>query len=118
MQDSVTNMINDVVFVRDTATAFQVALEMLRHNRHQIPVVDSEQNLIGIISVDDLYSAENDGIKSLIKEPELVIPDDVSTYEAVSRMKAANAICGLVTSGSKLAGMFTWRDLLSEFTHR
>ena len=118
MKDSVTNMIRSNASVKDTATVAEAALEMLKHHAHELPVVDRENRILGIVSADDLYSSHASHISDLIKEPALIVPDDLSTYEAVSRMKEANSLYALVTDGSKFVGMVTWQDVLSEFTHR
>jgi CBS domain-containing protein len=117
MQETVVDVMSPCkAFVRTDASVTEVALAMLNEHVRELPVVDRDGNLAGVVSADDLFSTPEQTIESVVKPARLVLPKNASSHEALRMMHKTGAQYAVVVDGQKLAGLIRWQDVLMDFS--
>lgn len=104
------------VFVRADCTVASAALKMLDEHVRELPVVDADCNLVGVVRVEDLFSITEPTIESAVRPARLVLPKDVSSLEAVRMMHKTGSQYAVVVEGTRLVGSIRWEDVLEKFS--
>ncbi|MFC0047828.1 CBS domain-containing protein [Rheinheimera tilapiae] len=99
------------------------------HYQH-VPVVDSMQRVVGIVSVKDFYKAmspvvdsasehtaelfaQGRKVRSIMTSPVVCIGPDTSVIQAATLLIERNISCLLVTNQQhKLLGIVSWKDIM------
>jgi len=83
---------------------------------HHLPVVDSEDNLVGIVAEKDLLRARNEDLLSDIMTRDVVTVTEYTALEEAARIMADHKISSLpVMRNGKLVGIVTETDLFRVF---
>ena len=83
---------------------------------HHLPVVDSQDNLVGIVAEKDLLRARNDDLLSDIMTRDVVTVTEYTALEEAARIMADHKISSLpVMRSGKLVGIVTETDLFQVF---
>jgi acetoin utilization protein AcuB len=83
---------------------------------HHLPVVDSEENLVGIVAEKDLLRARNDDLLRDIMTRDVVTVTEYTALEEAARIMADHKISSLpVMRNGKLVGIVTETDLFRVF---
>jgi len=86
-----------------------------RNLRH-LPVLDDEENLVGIVSEKDLLRAESQSPIEEVMSRDVVTITEYTALEEAARIMADHKISGLpVMRGGKLVGIITETDLFKIF---
>jgi CBS domain-containing protein len=113
MNESVSDMMRPCgPTVRNSSSLAEAALAMLSQHVREVPVVDKDDNLIGVVFAEDLFATHKDTIESIVKPARLVIPADASPIEAVRIMQKVGCEHAVVVVGDRVVGMFVWQDAL------
>ncbi len=106
---------------------FAVAHALMRgHGVRHLPVLDDERRLIGVLSHDDLYTAEAtdaaraavDFIAAALSAPPCAVaPGDLVT-DVAREMSARGLDCAVVVDRGQVVGLFTASDSLALLTDR
>jgi len=93
------------------------ALETIQERQvHHLPVVDSEDNLVGIVAEKDLLRARNDDLLQDIMTRDVVTVTEYTALEEAARIMADHKISSLpVMRNGKLVGIVTETDLFRVF---
>ena len=112
-------MVKAVFFTRESTAAKDILHALLSANITGMPVTDSEDNIVGVVTEHDLLEALRDGkdlcdiavCELMTKE---VITADVSTTvsEIANIMMEENIHCLPVTKAGKLVGVVARQDIL------
>ncbi len=124
-----------VVTTADASLASLRSVFTEAHFQH-VPVVDSMQRVIGIVSVKDFYKAlspvadsasaqtaqlfeNNRKVRSIMTSPVVCISPDTTVIAAATLLVERNISCLLVTSPQqKLLGIVSWKDILRLIVQR
>ena len=95
----------------------QQALEIIEgRNLRHLPVLDDEENLVGIVSEKDLLRAESQSPIEEVMSRDVVTITEYTALEEAARIMADHKISGLpVMRGGKLVGIITETDLFKIF---
>lgn len=116
MQEKVVDLISRTApSIMADSTVANAALEMLEHDVHQLPVVDGDGKLLGIVRAEDLFGATDVTIEGMVRPASLTLPADISSYEAVRRMEESGVLYAVVTDEDLFLGLVTWQDVLRVF---
>lgn len=120
MQAHVRTIMNDhVITAGPDDSLLDLAREIATHGISAVPIVDGEQQLVGIVSSTDLVSLLNDGgrlvgkrARDVMSEKPISIDEFATAAEAIGVMR--NALIGHlpVTRENKLVGLVTASDLI------
>jgi acetoin utilization protein AcuB len=93
------------------------ALDTIQERQvHHLPVVDSEDNLVGIVAEKDLLRAQNDDLLRDIMTRDVVTVTEYTALEEAARIMADHKISSLpVMRSGKLVGIVTETDLFKVF---
>ena len=93
------------------------ALDTIQERQvHHLPVVDSKDNLVGIVAEKDLLRARNDDLLNDIMTRDVVTVTEYTALEEAARIMADHKISSLpVMRGGKLVGIVTETDLFQVF---
>jgi acetoin utilization protein AcuB len=93
------------------------ALDIIEERQvHHLPVVDSKDNLVGIVAEKDLLRARNDDLLRDIMTRDVVTVTEYTALEEAARIMADHKISSLpVMRGGKLVGIVTETDLFRVF---
>ncbi len=124
-----------------TVTSPDASLASLRtvfteaHYQH-VPVVDSMQRVVGIVSVKDFYKAlspvvdsaseqtaelfaQGRKVRTIMTSPVVCIAPDTPVLSAAAMLVERNISCLLVTSPQhKLLGIVSWKDIMRLIVQR
>ncbi len=124
-----------VVTTADASLASLRTVFTEAHFQH-VPVVDSMQRVIGIVSVKDFYKAlspiadsasaqtaqlfeNNRKVRSIMTSPVVCISPDTTVIAAATLLVERNISCLLVTNPQqKLLGIVSWKDILRLIVQR
>lgn len=124
-----------VVTTADASLASLRSVFTEAHFQH-VPVVDSMQRVIGIVSVKDFYKAlspvadsasaqtaqlfeNNRKVRSIMTSPVVCISPDTTVIAAATLLVERNISCLLVTNPQqKLLGIVSWKDILRLIVQR
>lgn len=124
-----------VVTTADASLASLRTVFTEAHFQH-VPVVDSMQRVIGIVSVKDFYKAlspvadsasaqtaqlfeNNRKVRSIMTSPVVCISPDTTVIAAATLLVEHNISCLLVTNPQqKLLGIVSWKDILRLIVQR
>ncbi len=124
-----------VVTTADATLASLRSVFTEAHFQH-VPVVDSMQRVIGIVSVKDFYKAlspvadsasaqtaqlfeNNRKVRSIMTSPVVCISPDTTVIAAATLLVERNISCLLVTNPQqKLLGIVSWKDILRLIVQR
>lgn len=124
-----------VVTTADASLASLRSIFTEAHFQH-VPVVDSMQRVIGIVSVKDFYKAlspvadsasaqtaqlfeNNRKVRSIMTSPVVCIMPDTTVIAAATLLVERNISCLLVTNPQqKLLGIVSWKDILRLIVQR
>ena len=106
---------NPITITKD-ATVRQ-ALEIIEgRNLRHLPVLDAQENLVGIVSEKDLLRAKGDALIQKVMTQEVVTITEYTALEEAARIMADHKISGLpVMRDGKLVGIITETDLFQIF---
>ena len=106
---------NPITITKD-ATVRQ-ALEIIEgRNLRHLPVLDAQENLVGIVSEKDLLRAKGDALIQKVMTQEVVTITEYTVLEEAARIMADHKISGLpVMRDGKLVGIITETDLFQIF---
>jgi len=106
---------NPVTITKD-ATVRQ-ALEIIEgRNLRHLPVLDDQENLVGIVCEKDLLRAKGDALIQKVMSQEVVTITEYTALEEAARIMADHKISGLpVMRDGKLVGIITETDLFQIF---
>jgi len=95
----------------------QQALEIIEgRNLRHLPVLDDEENLVGIVSEKDLLRADSEAAIEGVMSRDVVTITEYTALEEAARIMADHKISGLpVIRGGKLVGIITETDLFQIF---
>jgi CBS domain containing-hemolysin-like protein len=105
----------DVVFMRDTLTAEEVAARVRKYGYSRYPVFhERDDNVIGILLAKDLLRPEaRTGSWTALLQPALFVPESKRTVELLREMRDRRTHIALtVDEYGNLAGLVTLEDLL------
>jgi acetoin utilization protein AcuB len=93
------------------------ALDIIQERQvHHLPVVEGEDNLVGIVAEKDLLRARNDDLLRDIMTREVVTVTEYTALEEAARIMADHKISSLpVMRNGKLVGIVTETDLFRVF---
>ena len=124
-----------VVTTADASLASLRSIFTEAHFQH-VPVVDSMQRVIGIVSVKDFYKAlspvadsasaqtaqlfeNNRKVRSIMTSPVVCISPDTTVIAAATLLVERNISCLLVTNPQqKLLGIVSWKDIMRFIVQR
>jgi len=112
----VERMTPNPITINQDATVRQ-ALEIIEgRNLRHLPVLDDEENLVGIVSEKDLLRAESDSPIKEVMSRDVVTITEYTALEEAARIMADHKISGLpVMRGGRLVGIITETDLFKIF---
>lgn len=116
-------MEREVVYFEPEAFCHDIADVMVKGNFGNVPIVDRERRVIGIVTEYDLLSALMKGrnlkeVKAadLMTRPPIVILPETPEEEIIALIQARHLIrVPVVDSNGKLAGIVARRDLLAGY---
>jgi Mg/Co/Ni transporter MgtE len=88
---------------------------MLEQHVRELPVVDDDDRLLGVVTADDLFSIQGDTVESGIRPPRLVLSHEVSSQEAARMMRKTGSQRAVVVEGDRLVGVLTFGDALVDY---
>jgi predicted transcriptional regulator len=114
------NTVSDVMTrrpkaVRRSATLAEAALTMLDQRVQELPVVDDDERLLGMVTAHDLFSISGDTVENGIRPPRLVFSHEVSSIEAARMMRKTGSQRAVVVEGDRLVGVLTFEDALVDY---
>ena len=112
----VERMTPNPITISQEATV-QQALEIIEgRNLRHLPVLDDEENLVGIVSEKDLLRADSEAAIEGVMSRDVVTITEYTALEEAARIMADHKISGLpVIRGGKLVGIITETDLFQIF---
>lgn len=118
------HMTRDPHVLPPDATAAQAARLMEEHRVHQLPVVDQNRNLIGIVTDRDVRSASgyDASTRASLTVEEIMTPDPRQVSPAATLEEALAILCAErfnalpVVGGGRLVGILTRSDILKAFS--
>jgi acetoin utilization protein AcuB len=98
-------------------TTVEKALSILTEQKQRhLPVLDADENLIGIVSEKDLLRAPSDKVVEKVMTRDVVTVTEYTALEEAARIMADHRISGLpVMRDGKLIGIITETDLFHIF---
>jgi acetoin utilization protein AcuB len=112
----VERMTSDPVTVSDEATVKQAVQMAEEHRLHHLPVVDRDENLVGIISEKDLLRARGDELIRNVMTKEVVTATEYTALEEAARIMVDHNISSLpIMRNGKLVGIIAETDLFKIF---
>lgn len=106
---------NPVTITRETTVGQALEIIAKRRLRH-LPVLDSEDVLVGIVSEKDLLRANGDDSIEKVMTTEVITVTEYTALEEAARIMADQKISSLpVMRGSRLVGIITETDLFNVF---
>jgi acetoin utilization protein AcuB len=98
-------------------TTVQEALSILaEQQKRHLPVLDADENLVGIVSEKDLLRAQLDDIVEKVMTQDVVTVTEYTALEDAARTMVDHKISSLpVMRGGKLVGIITETDLFQIF---
>jgi acetoin utilization protein AcuB len=112
----VERMTTNPVTIGDAVQVRQ-ALEMMgSHRLRHLPVLDADDNLVGIVSEKDLLRAQPDSLVSEVMTRDVVTVTEYTALEEAARIMADGKISSLpVMRDGRLVGIVTETDLFQVF---
>ena len=112
----VERMTTQPVTIADSATVEQALAIIEEHKLRHLPVVDTEDTLIGIVSEKDLLRASGGDPIQAVMTREVITVTEYTALEEAARIMADHKISSLpVMRNGKLVGIITETDLFSIF---
>jgi Mg/Co/Ni transporter MgtE len=96
--------------VLGTTTVRDTALKMLNERVSELPVVDPDGKLLGVVHSNDLFATQDNTIASITKKARLTVSSGASSMAAVQLMHKVGGDQAIVIEDGKVVGLFTWRD--------
>lgn len=111
-------MIENAVSVKEDTPIYEAVKLLVEHNISDMPVVEDDMTLVGILSEKDLvtlhYSNENDGkiVGDFMTQPPIYF-DENDSVKDVSDFLVKNLFRRVpITSGKKVVGIISIKDVL------
>ena len=105
---------NDIVWF-DTHDNEEKIREKIIQEPHSVYPICEEQidNIKGVVSIKDLYVADDYTLFKDLMKPALFVPDNVSAYQVLEKFKESKIhCCYIVDEYGSLLGMITLNDIL------
>ncbi|MGI6294557.1 MAG: CBS domain-containing protein [Armatimonadota bacterium] len=108
-------MATDVVWVNPSARVKTAVILMKGHSFGALPVVQANDEVVGVVTYQDVLGQEPDTLLSSIMSPEYIsIGSDASVVDAAEVMSEKRADYLLVLDDGRLKGIVSHSDLLPE----
>jgi len=105
---------SDIVWFDLNENVKMVRQRIIREPHSVYPVCDKEiDNIKGMVSIKDLYIADDDTPFSKLMSPALYVPENNTAYQVLEKFKQTkNHSCCIVDEYGSLLGMITLNDIL------
>jgi acetoin utilization protein AcuB len=112
----VERMTTNPVTIGDAVRVRQALEMMSSHRLRHLPVLDADENLVGIVSEKDLLRAHPDSLVREVMTRDVVTVTEYTALEEAARIMADGKISSLpVMRDDKLVGIVTETDLFQVF---
>jgi acetoin utilization protein AcuB len=112
----VERMTRPLVTITADATVKEALSILAEHKKRHLPVLDAEENLIGIVSEKDLLRAHSDELVEKVMTRDVVTVTEYTTLEEAARTMADHTISSLpVMRDDKMVGIISETDLFHLF---
>jgi len=105
---------NDIVWFDVNDNEEKIREKIIQSPHSVYPICDGHiDNLKGVVSIKDLYIADDYTLFKDLMKPALFVPDNVSAYQVLEKFKESKIhCCYIVDEYGSLLGMITLNDIL------
>ena len=105
---------NDIVWFDLNDNEDKIREKIIQEPHSVYPICDGQiDNLKGVVSIKDLYVADDFTLFKDLMKPALFVPDNVSAYQVLEKFKESKIhCCYIVDEYGSLLGMITLNDIL------
>src|SRR2546421_2527196 len=105
---------NDIVWFDLNDSEEKIKEKIIQEPHSVYPICDGQlDNIKGVVSIKDLYVAEDYTLFKDLMKPALFVPENVSAYQVLEKFKESKIhCCYIVDEYGSLMGMITLNDIL------
>ena len=105
---------NDIVWFDVNDNEDKIREKIVQQPHSVYPICDGQMdNIKGVVSIKDLYIADDYTLFKDLMKPALFVPDNVSAYQVLEKFKESKIhCCYIVDEYGSLLGMITLNDIL------
>ena len=105
---------NDIVWFDVNDNEDKIREKIMQQPHSVYPICDGQMdNIKGVVSIKDLYIADDYTLFKDLMKPALFVPDNVSAYQVLEKFKESKIhCCYIVDEYGSLLGMITLNDIL------